>query len=139
MSDDSWNDRPIYATGDLAILLGGSPDSFTGRLLELIAKADAENRGRLKLAFPRETMAWQVWQSVSPAPTFRQMSDLMADIEGRVETPGYLAELGYGMYCGLMIDRDIWRGDMVTPWPELPQNVRDAWRCAVDAVLEKTS
>ena len=81
MTADTWDERPIHATGDLALFLGGSHDSFTGKLLELVAKADPENRGRLKLAFPRQVLAWQQWQSCSPAPTFGQMRDLMAGVE----------------------------------------------------------
>jgi hypothetical protein len=76
-----WDDRQIDATGDLALFLGGSHDSFTGKLLELAAKADPENRGRLKIAFPRVVLAWEQWQSCSPAPTFAQMRDLMTGVE----------------------------------------------------------
>ncbi len=75
---DPWDDREIWGTGDLAVFLGGSGDSFTGLLLALIAKADPEARGRLKLAFPRQVTAWELWQSCSPVPTFAQMREMMA-------------------------------------------------------------
>jgi len=38
-------DAVVRFTGDLARFLGGDADSFTGLLLELIAKADPPNRG----------------------------------------------------------------------------------------------
>jgi hypothetical protein len=84
---DAWDDRPIDATWDLAVFLGGSHDSFTGKLLELIAKAQAtpENMGRLELAFPREVAAWKTWQSMSPAPTFGQLREALAALEPRTD------------------------------------------------------
>lgn len=94
---EPWDDRPIYATGDLAVFLGGSPDSFTGKLLELVAKADPGNRGRLMIAFPREVIAWQTWQSVSPAPTFGQMRELMASVGPHIQqVTGILAMMPSG-------------------------------------------
>jgi hypothetical protein len=39
----------------------------------------------------------------------------------------------YAAYADLMTERDIWRPDMVTPWPELSRNERDAWRAAAGA------
>ena len=85
MTADSWDDRQILATGDLALFLGGSHDSFTGKLLLLIAKADPENRGRLELAFPRQVTAWKVWGSMSPAPTFRQLREALEKLEPRTD------------------------------------------------------
>jgi len=84
---DAWDDRPIDATWDLALFLGGSADSFTGKLLDLICKAQAtpENLGRLELAFPREVTAWKVWGSMSPAPTFRQLREALAWLEPRTD------------------------------------------------------
>jgi hypothetical protein len=78
---DSRDDRQMWGTGDLAVFLGGSEDSFTGLLLVLIAKADPENRGRLKLAFPRQVTAWELWQSCSPVPTFAQMREMMTETD----------------------------------------------------------
>jgi hypothetical protein len=78
---NAWDDRQMWGTGDLAVFLGGSEDSFTGLLMVLIAKADPENRGRLKLAFPRQVAAWELWQSCSPVPTFAQMREMMAAVE----------------------------------------------------------
>ncbi|HEV2452214.1 MAG TPA: hypothetical protein VGS62_09845 [Streptosporangiaceae bacterium] len=84
---DAWADRSIPTTHQLALFLGGSPDSFTGLLLVLIAKAQAtpENMGRLELAFPREVTAWKTWQSMSPAPTFRQMQAALDRLEPRTD------------------------------------------------------
>jgi hypothetical protein len=75
---DSLDDRQMWGTGDLAVFLGGSEDSFTGLLMVLIAKADPENRVRLKLAFPRQVAAWELWQACSSVPTFAQMREIMA-------------------------------------------------------------
>ena len=68
-------DRQMFGTGDLALFLGGSEDSFTGLLLVLITKAQATpaNYSRLKLAFPREVLAWETWNSMSPVPTFAEL------------------------------------------------------------------
>jgi hypothetical protein len=82
-NDPALGDRLVDHTAELSALLGGSADSFTGKLLELIAKADPENRGRLKVAFPRIVLAWEQWQSCSPTPTFAQMRGLMPAIEER--------------------------------------------------------
>lgn len=62
---------PVPVVGrweDLVLFLGGSPDSFTGKLLELIAKADPGNRERLRAGFPREVAAWEEWQAHAPLP-----------------------------------------------------------------------
>jgi hypothetical protein len=80
MTDGGPDDRRMYGTGDLAVFLGGSEDSFTGLLLVLICKAQStpENFSRLTLAFPREVTAWLMWNAMSPAPTF---SELRAALE----------------------------------------------------------
>ena len=81
---DAWGDRPIPTTAQLALFLGGSEDSFTGMLLVLIAKAQAtpENFSRLELAFPEAVAAWRMWQSMSPAPTFRQLREALERADG---------------------------------------------------------
>lgn len=38
-------------------------DNFTSKLYALIAKADSENRAKLRLAFPTESAAFTLWQS----------------------------------------------------------------------------
>lgn len=70
-------DTRLSASGDLARLLGGSPDSFTGRLLELAAHADPGNKHRLRTAFPRELRAWEIWMQTEPAPTAGAMAELL--------------------------------------------------------------
>jgi hypothetical protein len=77
----SWEDRQMWGTGDLALFLGGSGDSFTGLLLVLITKAQATpgNYSRLKSAFPREVRAWETWNSMSPAPTFAQLREALQE------------------------------------------------------------
>ncbi len=84
---DAQDDRPVGGTGDLAAFLGGSPDSFKGKLLDLIdgAQAAPEHWARLELAFPAEVNAWRTWQSMSPAPTFGQ---LRARLDGQASGDG---------------------------------------------------
>jgi hypothetical protein len=64
--DDATAGRPCGSWLELCLFLNGSPDSFTGRLLELIAKADPGNRARLRSAFPRQAAAWEAWQEIAP-------------------------------------------------------------------------
>lgn len=59
-------DMMVEDWGYLCLFLGGSPDSFTGKLLELVAKADTFNRAKLRHAFPREVVAWTVWVAHAP-------------------------------------------------------------------------
>lgn len=51
---------------ELCLFLGGSHDSFTGLLLRLITKADQGNRYRLRQGFPREVLAFELWNSGPP-------------------------------------------------------------------------
>ena len=78
---DPFEDQPLYGTGDLARFLNGSEDSFTGLLIVLMQKADPGNLARLRLAFPREVLAWEVWNSMSPVPTFAELREALADAE----------------------------------------------------------
>jgi hypothetical protein len=57
------DDHPVSTWDDLVLFLGGSPDSFTGLLLHLIAKADPGNRARLRAGFPKHVAAWEMWQA----------------------------------------------------------------------------
>ena len=90
---DPWIDRQIFSTGELALFLGGSHDSFTGKLLELVAKAQATpgNYSRLKFAFPREVRAWETWNSMSPAPTFRQLREALQEQDAEMQAEGLAA------------------------------------------------
>lgn len=85
----TWDDRQMWGTGDLAVFLGGSEDSFTGLLLVLISKAQntPENMRRLELAFPREVTAWRTWQSMSPCPTFRELREALAALPASMLLP----------------------------------------------------
>lgn len=74
----AWDDRPILTTNALALFLGGSEDSFTGLLLILFQKADPGNLYRLRLAFPEVHAAWETWNAMSPAPTFRELREALA-------------------------------------------------------------
>lgn len=74
---DAWQDREMWGTGDLAVFLGGSEDSFTGLLLLLMQKADPGDLARIRRGFPREVLAWETWNSMSPVPTFRQLREAL--------------------------------------------------------------
>lgn len=54
-------DHIVESWHDLCLFLGGDITSFTGKLLELVAKADATNKAKLATAFPREVAAWREW------------------------------------------------------------------------------
>ena len=73
-----WDDREMWGTGDLALFLGGSEDSFTGLLLLLMQKADPGNLARIRQGFPEHVRAWETWNSMSPVPTFRQLREALA-------------------------------------------------------------
>jgi hypothetical protein len=90
---DHWNDRQMWGTGDLAVFLGGSEDSFTGLLLVLITKAQATpaNYSRLKFAFPREVRAWETWNSMSPVPTFAQLREALQEQDAEMQAEGLAA------------------------------------------------
>ena len=52
---------PVISWYDLCLYLGGSEDSFTSLLLQLIAKSDPGNRERLRGAYPHEVYAYELW------------------------------------------------------------------------------
>jgi hypothetical protein len=64
--DDITAARPCGSWEDLCLFLDGSPTSFTGMLLTLIAKADPGNRARLRAEFPRHVAAWETWVGLAP-------------------------------------------------------------------------
>lgn len=70
-------DRPLADWNDLVLALGGDTTSFTGRLLELVAKADPENRHRLRIAYPREVRAWELWIEHAPDIKAGQLEHLL--------------------------------------------------------------
>lgn len=77
MTTDFWEDRQMWVPGDLAMFLGGNETDFTGLLLVLIQKADPGNLALLRLAFPYQVRAWEMWGSMSPVPTFRQLREAL--------------------------------------------------------------
>lgn len=72
-------DRQLDGLGDLALFLGGSEDSFTGKLLALIAKAQSTpaNMAALEQGFPREVTAWRAWMQMSPSPTAAELCAIL--------------------------------------------------------------
>jgi len=69
----AYADLQIAETCDLALFLGGSPDSFTGMLLLLFEKADAGNRAMLASVFVEPYALWAIWHALDPAPTFAEL------------------------------------------------------------------
>ena len=51
-----------YDRAHIADILAGDGDWFTAKLLRLIAKADLENRERIRRGFPEEVRAFEEWQ-----------------------------------------------------------------------------
>jgi len=92
---EGLDDRRMHGTGDLAVFLGGSEDSFTGLLVVLMQKADPGNLARLTLAFPREVAAWMVWNAMSPVPTFSRLRSALESHAGLYtdETPSGTGEM----------------------------------------------
>lgn len=74
---DTYDDRQLWGTGDLAVFLGGSESSFTGLLLVLFQKAAPGNLYRLRLAFPEVHEAWTTWNAMSPCPTGRELREAL--------------------------------------------------------------
>lgn len=66
-------DQPLADWTDLVLALGGDDTSFTGDLLRLIAKADPGNQERLRLAFPWNVRAWELWMEHAPDITAGQL------------------------------------------------------------------
>jgi hypothetical protein len=64
--DDATASRPAGTWHELCLFLGGSPSSFTGQLLELVAKADPGDRERLREAFPRQVAALEALREIGP-------------------------------------------------------------------------
>lgn len=50
-----------YDRSHMSAIMGGHGDWFTAQLLRLIAKADMQNRGRLRQAFPEEVELYERW------------------------------------------------------------------------------
>jgi hypothetical protein len=55
-----------YDREHIGEILAGHGDWFTAKLLRLIAKADFENRAKLRLGFPTEVQAYLDWRDKPP-------------------------------------------------------------------------
>lgn len=62
---------------DLCLFLNGARTSFTGKLLELIQKADPGNRAKLAAVYPREVAAWREWMLHDTSLTAAQLDTLI--------------------------------------------------------------
>jgi hypothetical protein len=85
--------EPMHGLGDLALFFGGSETSFTGKLLELIAKADRGNLDRLRVAFPVEVRAWEVWMHTSPTPTADELQAVLDSLDHYHDSDGADADV----------------------------------------------
>lgn len=72
--------HPLTDWAALCLALGGSPDSFTGRLLELIQKADPANKRRLAAGFPQHVAALDLWVRFAPELTAGDLADHISRI-----------------------------------------------------------
>lgn len=50
-----------YDREKMGDIVAGHGDWFSAHLFRLIAKADFENRAKLRLAFPEHVRAWEQW------------------------------------------------------------------------------
>lgn len=73
-------DMELTTYGHLALALGGSEDSFTGKLLLLIAKADPSNRARLRMGFPRQVAAWETWVHADGHMTAGELEEHLGEL-----------------------------------------------------------
>lgn len=111
MRADEWirsglpgSTEPMHGLGDLALFLGGDETSFTGRLLELIVKAQAtpEHMAGLRRGFPEHVRVWETWMAMSPTPTADQ---LRAALDNQPPVDG---EWEWGAACDIRCDRKDW-------------------------------
>lgn len=66
------------ATGeDLARFLERIGGPWMPRLLSLIATADAGQRARLRVAFPREVITWEIWSALEEIPSAGELRFLV--------------------------------------------------------------
>lgn len=72
-------DRPVVTYADLARYLGGSPDSWTGDFLRLVAKSDPQHRAALRRAAPYAVAAWEIWQTAERPVTGAELTERLAE------------------------------------------------------------
>lgn len=76
--DLAWDGWKVHSTGELAVFLGGSDTSFTGMLLDLIAKADPGNKAKIRLGFPHTVAVYDAWMTCDPVPTWGEVKAALA-------------------------------------------------------------
>lgn len=84
------SEQPLADWSDLVLVLGGDAEmrSFTNELLRLAQKADPVNRHRLRIAFPREVRAWELWMELAPEVNASQLKQM---IDGDPVTSAFVA------------------------------------------------
>ena len=72
---DAMNEASVYESHiehvlyiDIPHWQNGTGDWFTIKLLALIAKADPQNRERIRLGFPQEVEAYERWMRSNSTP-----------------------------------------------------------------------
>lgn len=76
--DETTAAMPVDSWDELCLFLKGSPSSFTGMLLTLLAKSEPENQARLRRAFPRHVAAWEIWVVRAPELTYGELEEALA-------------------------------------------------------------
>lgn len=112
----------LVDVADLALVLGGDATSFSCDLLRLIAKAQAtpEHYALLRLGFPRQVRAWELWQAMPGPPTGEE---LLAALDR--EQPAISRDTEPGV-------RPLEDGWLAITYGEFGRAVRDAWERGCD-------
>jgi len=71
------SDMPLLSGDQLAIFLAGDPFGFTAELIRAIAKAGKADRAKLWQVYPREVLAWELWQAAAEPPTAGELAELL--------------------------------------------------------------
>jgi hypothetical protein len=136
--------KTIDSYSDLAEALGGSPDSYIGRLLLILPKADPENLARLSAMYPRLIAGWRRWMA-GPHPMTTTELGAYLDSLGHEEMEASwlferLASLLTQTANALKGDPDplVWHD-----WSDLPEIARavaglpDEWQATAQARQER--
>lgn len=87
--EPAWFDSTSHGLDELALVLGGSGDSWTGAALRLIAKSDPMHRAALLRGIPVHVLAWEAWVNAPDARTGIQAARNVVAILNRVSAGAY--------------------------------------------------
>jgi hypothetical protein len=131
--DETMAAMPVDSWGELCLFLKGSPDSFTGMLLALLAKSDPGNLARLRRLFPRHVAAWEIWVVRAPQLTYGELEEALAG-RGHDAREAAVEELVDELRATLPesaqdeITARRWRRDLDAEWEPLACSSREALR-----------